>query len=218
MSINQTGEKFQLPKLVDAQNLTKKIVKDVASKVEVGMNEADGLALLNHEFSKYGDIKFWHPHKFRIGKNTLCAFKEESDLSISLKANDHFFIDVGPVFFDHEGDYGETFIMGINPQALRLKNVSEQLFQEVKTEFFKNHCSGKDLYEFLAKRSKALDVNLNLKTLGHRVGDFPHHLFYRGKMAEVEEILIPNLWVLEVQIADSKNEIGAFFEDIIWQQ
>ena len=218
MSINQVGDKFHLQQLIDAQALTKKIVQEVANKVEVGMNEADGLELLNREFSHYGDIKFWHPHKFRIGKNTLCAFKEESNHSIVLKENDHFFIDVGPVFFDHEGDYGETFIVGKNPAALNLKQISEQLFLETKEKLFQMHCSGKVLYDFLTKRAEELGVNLNLKTLGHRVGDFPHHLFYRGKMADVEEILIPNLWVLEVQIADRNNEMGAFFEDIIWQQ
>jgi Xaa-Pro aminopeptidase len=169
MSINQVGNKFQLQKLIDAQAITKKIVQAAAGKVEVGMNEADGLALLNREFSRYGDIKFWHPHKFRIGKNTLCAFKEESDQEICLKANDHFFIDVGPVFFEHEGDYGETFIVGQNPEALRLKHISEQLFLEAKENFFQMHCSGKALYDFLAKRAEELDVNLNLKTLGHRV-------------------------------------------------
>ncbi len=218
MSINQVGNKFQLQKLIDAQAITKKIVQAAAGKVEVGMNEADGLALLNREFSRYGDIKFWHPHKFRIGKNTLCAFKEESDQEICLKANDHFFIDVGPVFFDHEGDYGETFVLGENQKASHLKKISEQLFLEAKNVFLKSHCSGKNLYQFLENRANELGVKLNLKTLGHRVGDFPHHLFYRGKMAEVEEVLIPNLWVLEVQIADENESIGAFFEDIIWEQ
>ncbi len=218
MSVNLFGEKYNLEKLKEAQSLTVKIVRDVAKKIEVGMNEVDGINLLNLEFKKYGDSKFWHPHKFRIGKNTLCAFKEESDALVKLQPNDHFFIDVGPVFYDHEGDYGETFVLGENQKASHLKIISEQLFLETKNVFLKNQCSGKNLYQFLENRANELGVKLNLKTQGHRVGDFPHHLFYRGKMAEVEEILIPNLWVLEVQIADVNESMGAFFEDIIWEQ
>jgi hypothetical protein len=218
MSINEVGEKFNLQFLIDAQMLTKKIVKDVSQKVYVGMTEMDGINLLNEEFKKYGDIKFWHPHKFRIGKNTLCAFKEESDAGVTLKHTDHFFIDVGPVFFDHEGDYGETFVMGNNPEALELKLIAEELFHLTRTEFFNSPKSGKNLYLFLEKKSREFGVKLNMKTLGHRVGDFPHHLYYRGKMSDVEEVIFPNLWVLEVQIANNNETISAFYEDIIWQQ
>ncbi len=218
MSKNSVGEKFVLQKLIDAQTLTKKIVKDVASKAFLGMTEADGIKLLNEEFKKYGDIKFWHPHKFRIGKNTLCAFKEESDHSVRLESKGHFFIDIGPVFFEHEGDYGETFIFGENKKAMDLKSISEDLFKLTHQEFINNHKSGKFLYEFLEKKCHEFNVSLNLQTLGHRVGDFPHHLFYRGKMSEVEEKIAPNVWVLEVQISDLDNSMGAFYEDIIWDK
>jgi hypothetical protein len=37
-------------------------------------------------------------------------------------------------------------------------------------------------------------------------------------MSDVEEVIFPNLWVLEVQIANNNETISAFYEDIIWQQ
>jgi Xaa-Pro aminopeptidase len=216
MSINQVGEKFNLQKLIQAQDLTKKIVRDVASKAFVGMSELDGHDLLNSEFKKYGEIKFWHPHKFRIGRNTLCAFKDESDPSVRLLADDIFFIDVGPILYEHEGDFGETFVVGELSEGKKLQDFSSRLFDEAKKVFFENNFNGKDLYYYLNTRATHYGLNLNMKTLGHRVGDFPHHLYYRGKMADVEEKLLPNLWVLEVQISNLENTIGAFFEDILF--
>jgi len=218
MSKNSVGEKFNLSKLIDAQNLSKKIVRDVAAKAFIGMSEVDGINLLNEEFNKYGEIKFWHPHKFRIGRNTLCAFKEESDPFIRLEKNGHFFIDVGPVFFDHEGDYGETFIFGENSLHENLKKTCEKLFYLTHQEFLLNQTSGKALYEFLERKCLEFKVILNLQSLGHRVGDFPHHLFYRGKLKDVEEIISPNIWVLEVQVSNLEKTSGAFFEDIIWDK
>lgn len=216
MSINQVGEKFDLQKLISAQNETKIIVHKVATQIKVGMSEQDCLEILNKEFKTLGDLKFWHPHKFRIGKNTLCSFKEESDSTIRLQENDHFFIDVGPILYEHEADYGETFIVGKNDSVTNLKNISEKLFQIGKENFLNNKLSGKDLYTFLEAKASDYGVVLNMKTLGHRVGDFPHHVFYRGKMAEVEESLVPNIWVLEIQIANIENTSGAFFEDILF--
>lgn len=215
MSIHNVGEKFDVNKLFEAQEFTKDIVHTVSKKVFEGMTEAQGIELLNLEFKKHGEIKFWHPHKFRIGKNTQCSFKEESDHSVVLKKNDFFFIDVGPILFSHEGDYGETFIFGEQNEALKIKNKCEELFNLGLKHFKENKISGVDLYKYLENKAIELDVKLNMNTLGHRIGDFPHHLYYRGKMAHVEEELLPNLWVLEVQITNREGTIGAFFEDII---
>ena len=215
MSIHNVGEKFDLEKLHEAQSLTKEIVRSVSKKVFKGMTEKEGIDLLNLEFKKHGEIKVWHPHKFRIGKNTLCSFKEESDSTVILNENDFFFIDVGPIFFEHEGDYGETFIFGENKEANFMKEKCEELFQLSLEHFKQNKTSGVKLYKFLENKAIDLGVKLNMNTLGHRVGDFPHHLYYRGKMAHVEDLLLPNLWVLEVQITNLDGSIGAFFEDII---
>ncbi len=38
-------------------------------------------------------------------------------------------------------------------------------------------------------------LNNNMK--GHRVGDFPHHVFYKGGLNETEEVPCENLWILE---------------------
>ena len=50
---------------------------------------------------------------------------------------------------------------------------------------------------------------------GHRLGDFPHALHYKGKLSDFSEAPFPNLWVLEIHLIDEKINRGAFFEDIL---
>jgi len=50
---------------------------------------------------------------------------------------------------------------------------------------------------------------------GHRIGDFPHHVFFKGAIIECEESLLPNAWILEIQLDHPKLKFGAFYEDIL---
>ena len=57
-------------------------------------------------------IRGWHDVYVRFGSNTLKTFGAESDPGIVLKENDIFFIDIGPVWGETEGDGGDTFVVG----------------------------------------------------------------------------------------------------------
>jgi hypothetical protein len=212
--INNVGEKFDLSKLLEARNLTINVVKNIAKSVFLGMSEEDGIKLIDLELKKFHVQKLWHPHKFRIGKNTTKSFKEESDPNVRLANGDIFFIDIGPVFFDHEGDYGETFVFSTYEKS-EFSQKAKILFDFGSKCFVELDLTGKDLYVALAKEALNLKVKLHPKTLGHRLGDFPHHLFYRGKMNEVETKMLKNIWVLEIHILDLENNYGAFYEDIL---
>ena len=50
---------------------------------------------------------------------------------------------------------------------------------------------------------------------GHRIGDFPHHIHYRGGLCETEKVPLDNLWILEIHIISQCGSYGAFYEDII---
>ena len=50
---------------------------------------------------------------------------------------------------------------------------------------------------------------------GHRIGDFPHHVHFRGGLAECEEVVVPNAWILEIHLWGPEKKYGAFFEDIL---
>lgn len=50
---------------------------------------------------------------------------------------------------------------------------------------------------------------------GHRLGDFPHAVYFKGKLGEIDIIPKEKLWVLEILIRHPRKNFGAFFEDLI---
>jgi len=50
---------------------------------------------------------------------------------------------------------------------------------------------------------------------GHRIGDFPHHVFFKGSLTECEETVIPNAWILEIHLWSPDKKFGAFYEDVL---
>ena len=105
------GSNFNIDQYLIARELTKKSLRETAKKVNIGMTEQDIEKILLLELEKNQFLKFWHPTKIRMNTNTIKNFRDPSDLT-KLNESDIYFIDIGPVFLDHEGDYGETFIIG----------------------------------------------------------------------------------------------------------
>jgi hypothetical protein len=55
-------------------------------------------------------------------------------------------------------------------------------------------------------------VVLNQEVDGHRVGDFPHQVFFRGGMSELDFKPGAGVWILEIQIRHPTLSYGAFYE------
>lgn len=178
------------------------------------MSEADAIILLNQELDLTGIEKFWHPTKFRMNGNTVKNFRDSSD-PVVLENKDLFFIDIGPVFFNHEGDYGETFVVGTDPELIKLKDASKKIFSETQAAWKKENLSGVELYKFANALAQKLNLKLNYNMYGHRLGDFPHALHYKGKLGTLEKSPLPHLWVLEIHVINEAINRGAFFEDIL---
>ncbi len=51
---------------------------------------------------------------------------------------------------------------------------------------------------------------------GHRLADFPHATYYRGKLADQGYALSPYAWVLEVCLVDDSLKRAAFYEDLLF--
>lgn len=214
-SIQNVGSGFNLDTYLKARKTTISIVSQVASEMKVGMNFQDGLDLIKAISHSKGITKFWHPSKFRIGPDTLNVFREKSDPDIRLKSDDLFFIDIGPVIHGHEADYGQTFSLTLSPHE-KLKLAAKSIFDAAKDKWKSEKLTGKELYQFAEEESKKRSFELNLGMTGHRLGDFPHAVFYKGNLSSFEKEPIPNLWVLEILIKDPSKNRGAFFEDIIF--
>ncbi len=53
-----------------------------------------------------------------------------------LGENDIFFVDIGPIYGDTEGDAGDTFVFGADPDHLRAKREVRQIWDDVRDTWF----------------------------------------------------------------------------------
>ena len=213
--IEGTTAKFNLETYLEARKMARKIILLTASQIDVGMTEEDGLKILDQLFENFGIEKKWHPHKFRIGTNTTKSFREKSEPGIKLAENDIYFIDIGPVINGHEADYGQTFTTGQNPENSLIQKSSRDVFNEVQTLWQEDGLIGSELYTKAQEIAESKGYTLNTKMNGHRLGDFPHALYYKGSLQDFDRKPIENLWVLEILLKHKELNIGAFFEDIL---
>ncbi len=217
MGIQDFGPHFNLETFYRARNVARDITFELSSLIRPGMTEAQAHQFYKELSEKYGIQKQWHPPKLRFGPNTLKNFRDESAPHL-LQEEDIFFIDIGPVIEGHEADYGETFVLGNIFDQKHIADCSQKVFHEV-SQFWKTHpCQGDELYEFAKKRSAHYGYHLNMGSDGHRIGDFPHHIFFKGGLLECEENLVPNAWILEIHLWNQQRSFGAFFEDILTTQ
>lgn len=213
MSNENVGTSFSLEKLLRAQSRTIELVRKCADQVKPGMTEEDTHLLLKQELDVFGSEKLWHPSKIRFAENTLKTFREKSIPDIVIKDGDPFFFDIGPVFDGHEGDYGETFICGQSKNASAL--TCEVVFKHTAQAWREDKLTGVALYEVAQKKANELGFELNLDMDGHRLGDFPHALHYKGGLGEQTNNPNANLWILEIHLRHQTKPYGCFFEDIL---
>jgi methionyl aminopeptidase len=140
---------------------------------------------------------------------------ERSEPGVVLDENDIFFIDIGPVYEDTEGDAGETFVFGDDPDHIRAKKEVRLIWDDVRDTWFAERITGKDLYDHAIEVAASYGWMLNMDLSGHRLSDFPHSAHYDGPLAEVTFCPNPNLWVLEIAIAHPDRTFGAFYEDLL---
>jgi methionyl aminopeptidase len=213
--LEATGEKFSVDQLMDVRARTRKAVHQIARQVEVGMAEEDAKAMARATLTDLGMRRGWHHIIVRVGPNTTKDFMEKSEKGVILGADDIFFVDIGPIYGDTEGDAGDTFVVGNNPEHHRAKREVRTIWDQVRDKWFTDGTTGKDLYDYATQTAADLGWKLNLDLSGHRLSDFPHSAHYDGPLAEVEFRPNPNLWVLEIAILHPSGEFGAFYEDLL---
>lgn len=213
--IEANHSQFNLELYLKARDVTIQVIDLVREQLEEGMSEDDAKKLTQDAMGEFGIKKKWHPTTIRFGKNTLLTFREKSDESVRLSKGDIYFFDLGPVWQEHEGDIGRSYVFGENPEAEKMVEDTNEIFQLCVNEWKERNLTGKQLYDFAETITKEKGYILNLKMDGHRLGSFPHQVFYRGGLAEIETVPIKDLWILELLIRHPEKPIGTFYEDII---
>lgn len=210
------GSVFKEDSLQVAQKKAWAALTQTASRLQPGHTEKDALVFLKESLKAEGVEKIWHPPQIRFGENTVKPFGERGTPGVTLKENDLFFLDIGPVFDGHEGDVGTTYTVGNDPQMSKIANDAKIVFEEVRNEWEATGKSGSALYEFASQiaREKGWILSLNGAS-GHRVSDFPHAIHYRGKLKTFESTPTANRWILEIHLLDPAGRFGAFHEDLL---
>ncbi len=216
-TLEKTGAAFSHEALMAARRNTTQAISLIAAGVKPGMLEEDARRMAKETLERLGSHKGWHKILIRFGSNTVKNFEEPSAPNVRLGTNDLFFIDIGPIWGDTEGDRGETFVVGQDPDPdlTKCAEDAKRIFHIVRTRWSQNGMSGKELYDFARETTADFGWALNMELTGHRLSDFPHSAYYDGTLAAVSIRPSPNLWVLEIQIRHPSKELGAFYEDLL---
>jgi methionyl aminopeptidase len=209
------GASFATDKMLHTRRLTIEAVQLIAKGVEPGMTERASRKMALNILGSMGLRRGWHPALVRFGENTTKDFLDRSNLDITLGENDIYFVDIGPIFGDTEGDAGDTFVIGANTEHHRIKRDVREIWNLTRGDWFTLGLTGRDLYNAAQRYSKERGWRLNFELTGHRLSDYPHKAHYGGSMAEVDIVPSPDLWVLEIHIAHPDGTFGAFYEDTL---
>ncbi len=210
----RTGPRFNRAGIVAARERSMAAVRDIAARLPTGITAADARELADQRLRAMGALRNWHPTIVRFGADTSCGSRERGDPTRRLRPSDILFIDIGPVWDGYEGDYGDTFVRGDDPVHLRCAAAARAVFSEA-ADAWRAGADGVALYALAERAAERHGCVLVREMAGHRVADFPHALYGKHKLAEAGFAPAEGLWVLEIQLRDREQPVGAFFEDVL---
>jgi Xaa-Pro aminopeptidase len=211
------GANFSLPAMIRARDLTFGAVAKIAQGVHAGMTEGQALDLARATLEGMGMERLWHKSLVRFGPGTLETFHAPFEHDRVLQADDIFFVDLGVVWDGHEGDAGDTFVVGNDPDMLACAQAARDLWHDVATQWRNQGLGGEALYAYAVQQAEAGGWRLNWDVKGHRVSDFPHAIYKAGALGDLESCPTTGLWILEIQISHPVRPIGAFYEDLLFE-
>jgi Xaa-Pro aminopeptidase len=215
--INQeaVGTNFSALAMLHARHQTFVALERIAAGIRPGMNQQQAGELAQSTLLQMGMDHLWHPSLVRLGANTLKTFDEAGDPQQVLAENDIFFIDLGVVWDGHEGDFGDSFVVGDDVEMQACADAARSLWQQVSQYWSEQRVSGQELYRYAHERAQAAGWRLYAQVSGHRLGDFPHARHHAGSLAQWPTLPASGLWVLDIQIAHPSRAFGAFYEDLL---
>jgi Xaa-Pro aminopeptidase len=209
------GPRFDPTSMQRAREKTWAALHGIRQRMCPGTSEDEAKLEAAEVFRELGFERLWHPVIIRIGANTTKTYRQASDPNVQLGENDSYFIDLGLVFDGHEGDVGDTFVVGQAPERQACADAARALFGEVADAWRTQGLSGQALYAFAGERAEAMGWRFNHEIKGHRVSDFPHSVHKGSDLGDLEASPSGGLWILEIQIAHPTKPFGAFYEDLL---
>ncbi len=173
----------------------------------------------------FGTFKHWHKRIVRAGPNTLATFGDTPP-DLRLEANDMVFVDLGPMFDSWEADVGRTYVIGDDPERIRLRDSIESAWVAGRDYFKANRetVTGADMYELAVEAARTHGYIYPNWHAGHLIGNFPHEIVQgelgdnylhpgnRQPLSGPDQAGHSRTWIYEVHFVDPERGYGGFFE------
>ncbi|MEI9920165.1 MAG: M24 family metallopeptidase [Bacteroidota bacterium] len=226
MTEQQTKEKLNI-----AQNKTRELFKEVEKRglIIAGKSESQ----LTSEIVKIADEKFgmkehWHKKIVRAGVNTVESYSK-SPADRVIQKDDIVILDFGPNFEGWETDLGRTYVLGSDPDKLKIKKDVETAWHEAKAWYDKqDKLTGVEFWNYLTALAKRYGYEFGGEIGGHIIGHFPHeqpdvkgaldldvHPDNLVSILSLDKNGQRRQWLLEMHFVDRAKGIGAFYEDLL---
>ena len=138
-----TGPNYAAEKLLDVRERVHQAIAAISSKITPGMVEEDAVAMAREILGEMGMRKGWHRVIVRFGPNTTKDFMADSEPGVVLGEEDIFFLDIGPVYGDTEGDAGQTFVFGDDAEHHKAARDVRALWDDVREQWFTEDVIGR---------------------------------------------------------------------------
>jgi Xaa-Pro aminopeptidase len=217
-------------KLILAEQKAKELFKAVEDRglIVPGKSERElSEEIVSLANDVYGIAQYWHKKIVRTGANTLHSYGGNPP-DLIIQKDDILFLDFGPVFEGWEADLGRTYVIGNDPLKLKLKRDVEAAWQEAKAWYMQQAAlTGAACFNYVTELANRYGWEFGGEIAGHIVGPFPHEQLGEGNLGldihpdNHDDILQPDKegnrrhWILEIQLVDRTNNIGAFFEQLL---
>ena len=173
----------------------------------------------------FGTFKHWHKRIVRAGPNTLCTYGGDPP-DVLVREDDILFVDLGPLFGSWEADIGRTYVVGGDPDKIRMRDAIEAAWYSGRDYFKANRDSatGADLYGLAAEAARAQGYEFGNWHSGHLIGNFPHeivqgefqenylHSGNHTRLCDPDGGGYPRTWIYEIHFVDRERGYGGFFE------
>lgn len=227
--VTEIEEQQRAEYLRDAQNKAVAMFEEIERDlIRPGITEktlSDEIHQLGEK--RHGVKTHWHKRLVRSGPNTLAQFNDNPPERV-IEEDDLLVVDLGPVFEKWEADFGRTYVLGNDPEKIKLRDALEPMWNTVKGRYEQNpDMTGEQLYAIACEEVEAAGWEFGCHIAGHIVGDFPHERIPRDKiglyitegnnttMNSVGKNGFKRHWILEIYLRDSANQRQAFFEQLL---
>jgi Xaa-Pro aminopeptidase len=176
----------------------------------------------------FGTENHWGKKIIRTGINTLQPYMADPP-NLIIQEGDILFFDFHPVFEGWEADLGRTYVLSNDPLKQKIKKDVEAAWHEGKDWYFKqNKLTGAAFFNYATDLAKRYGYEFGNAIAGHIIGKFPHeqpddpddlcldvHPDNHNDIFQLDKHGNERHWILELHFVDRKNNIGAFFEQLL---